>query len=597
MNKIDIDDIIYGAKGYVMYLNWQKKDFKEDIDFIMELQKDNIAEFWSASLFKWYPDLDRQYSKSLPEPERMKYIYDKMEKQSKIHAQEISKAISAFDKAWQPVSSKLNDIYSAAFFNNDCSKIFNNMTANVGLNPVCPRNVSDGSFDVFFKQTPDVAISTATHEMTHFIWFYFWRQYFHDNPQEYDAPHLKWLLSEIVVETINRNSEIHKLSQNNNKYIAYSYFYDMKINGELLFDTMKRLYMTCKTLQNFMEQSYKYCKENEKELREKIRVAETKVSAQKKENITDNQIKEQIKNILLQVQLKESESDNPNAELMELTKNYPEARYDERLFMVTGEQLFNSGFTMSCGHRAKLFCYINSKQKSPLDVKIMISTTADHFIDSWENHTLPCVKMSDGQYYAIDPGIVINENTPIEKLPIISKPVIVGKQVEHILQHFKDKQSKVMALMSWPEYEKQCSVFEKFLEIASERDDETKIIFSEIKQILEKGISNSIYKLCKETLAVNNVKLPIYVARFDNNDTWVLLKLKDGYYHLDLDRKYVVVQKQRYTKDKNAEYLEDLEDKRYKSKILWIKKPAEYIKWRDDIALKQNAYQELKCKK
>nr|MBQ0091197.1 hypothetical protein [Candidatus Enterousia merdequi] len=58
------------------------------------------------------------------------------------------------------------------------------------------------------------------------------------------------------------------------EYIAYSYFYDMTINGELIFCTMKQLYVNRKDIYDFMEQSYEWIKKNEPELRSKIAEAE-----------------------------------------------------------------------------------------------------------------------------------------------------------------------------------------------------------------------------------------------------------------------------------------------------------------------------------
>ena len=105
--------------------------------------------------------------------------------------------------------------------------------------------------------------------------FYFCQQHFKDNLDEYEFPNLKWLLSEIVVETIIRNSEIGKLIEFP-KWIAYPYFYDMEINGKLLFDTMKGLYLERKDIYDFMEKAYNFIQQNEPELRKKIDKAESK---------------------------------------------------------------------------------------------------------------------------------------------------------------------------------------------------------------------------------------------------------------------------------------------------------------------------------
>ena len=48
----------------------------------------------------------------------------------------------------------------------------------------------------------------------------------------------------------------------------------MKINDELVFDTMKKLYLSRKNIYDFLEKSFDWIKNNEPELRTKISKAE-----------------------------------------------------------------------------------------------------------------------------------------------------------------------------------------------------------------------------------------------------------------------------------------------------------------------------------
>ena len=50
----------------------------------------------------------------------------------------------------------------------------------------------------------------------------------------------------------------------------------MTINGELIFDTMKKMYLERKDIYDFMEKSSEWIQNNESELREKIAQAESK---------------------------------------------------------------------------------------------------------------------------------------------------------------------------------------------------------------------------------------------------------------------------------------------------------------------------------
>ncbi|MBO4626185.1 MAG: hypothetical protein J5679_02840 [Alphaproteobacteria bacterium] len=255
-----------------MKLDWQQKNFESDIDFILFHQQDDTPNWWRKRLFDVYIDLNYKYARSLPESKRFEYITKKMKTIANEQHDIINKSIKMFQKSWSVLAGKLNSAYAAAF-DNDCSGILNDMTANVGLNPICPRDITNHSFDVFYFFDPKYAMTVALHEITHMAWFHFWQKHFRDNPAEYDSPHLKWVLSEIVVETIIRNSKINDLVHEP-QYIAYSYFYDMHIGGELVFDKMKQLYLKRKDINDFMEKAYDWIKNNEKELRKKIADAE-----------------------------------------------------------------------------------------------------------------------------------------------------------------------------------------------------------------------------------------------------------------------------------------------------------------------------------
>lgn len=257
-----------------MKLNWQQKDFDSDLDFILFHQKDGTPIWWQKQLFQAYPDLDYEYALSLPESNRFEYISEQMKIQAEKRKSVVDNSIKIFSDKWSEISDKLNDVYSNTF-DNDCNNILNDMVANVGLNPICPRDIQNHSFDIYHYFDSQYAITTALHEITHFVWFYFWQKHFQDNSTEYDFPNIKWLLSEIVVETIIRNSEINNLIKQP-QYIAYSYFYDMTINGEFIFDTMKKMYLNRTDIYDFMEKSFNWIKNNESELREKIAIAESK---------------------------------------------------------------------------------------------------------------------------------------------------------------------------------------------------------------------------------------------------------------------------------------------------------------------------------
>ena len=266
--------IKFGCLGvYKMQLKWKQKDFNADLDFILFHQRDDTPSWWRKQLFNAYPELNYEQTWSLPQEQRFKYIAEQMKIQAKKRKEIINNSIKTFQRNWDAqIADKLNAAYASAF-DNDCTDVLNDMVANVGLNPICPRDIKSHGFDIYHYFDTQYAIQAALHEITHFVWFYFWQKQFLDDPSEYDFPQIKWLLSELVVETINRNSKINELAEAP-QYIAYSYFYDMDIGGEYVFDTLKHLYLERCDIYDFMEKAFDWIKSNEPELRKKIAEAE-----------------------------------------------------------------------------------------------------------------------------------------------------------------------------------------------------------------------------------------------------------------------------------------------------------------------------------
>ena len=116
------------------------------------------------------------------------------------------------------------------------------------------------------------AIGGGIHEIIHFIWFYVWNQLFGDNYDEYERPSLKWILSEMVVESVMRDerlSSINPYFPRENGGCVYPYFFDMMVDGKPILDTLDAMYRS-QNIEDFMRNSYAYCQEHEAEIREHI---------------------------------------------------------------------------------------------------------------------------------------------------------------------------------------------------------------------------------------------------------------------------------------------------------------------------------------
>ena len=277
--------------------------------------------------------------------------------------------------------------------------------------------------------------------------------------------------------------------------------------------------------------------------------------------LTDEQRIKSIKKILQMQRHPVHKDTGDKADiLISRTKNYPgttEKSTDfERFFAISGKDTYESGQQWSCGTEAKTFCYLNSilPKNEQLEVKIMISTHPNHLIDSMANHTLPCVKMGDGKWYALEPTSVAENrirHPMYPDIPFIMDELKVGNKIHHIKKGMVEKENppyEITAIMSWQEYEEKCSDFGTFLKYGSKRDKKTKTIVATIETVLQQinsnGKTGNVYAFC--TL-MGNSKLPIKVIKPKGYDfTELLLAINGEQYVFMPNHKYLMIRKSQY---------------------------------------------------
>ena len=119
----------------------------------------------------------------------------------------------------------------------------------------------------------------SLHEIIHYLWFDVWNRLFHDSYDEYETPSLKWILSEMVVESImadERLSSINPYFPREHGGCVYGYFQDMVICGRPVLDTLDQLYKENR-ITDFMKKAYAFCQENETAVRSHIAQAEQSI--------------------------------------------------------------------------------------------------------------------------------------------------------------------------------------------------------------------------------------------------------------------------------------------------------------------------------
>lgn len=238
---------------------------------IMEFQTEGESAFWSEPLYHFYPQIDKAYAARLSFSERKDYIERILRTVYVELENKITEKTALYAGRWSECKDQITAALSDAF-EVDCTNLFNDLRCNVNMNPICPRFLQERCFDVFYLNSEKGAIGTSIHELIHFVWFYVWNQLFEDSYDEYERPSLKWILSEMVVESVmkdTRLSTINPYFPREHGGCIYPYFFDMEVGGVLILDTLDEMYRS-QNIRDFMRNSYAYCQKHETEIRDHI---------------------------------------------------------------------------------------------------------------------------------------------------------------------------------------------------------------------------------------------------------------------------------------------------------------------------------------
>ena len=256
----------------VTYLN---PGFNHSIDSILLFQEEGATPFWSDTLFYFYPQISKEKINDLQPKDKKDYLVKELKTIWDDLTDELSGKVELYNEHFAKYHDQIEDALSDAFEINTRT-IFNDLVCNISLNPVCPRFLEKRYFDIFYKNSERGALGMALHEIIHYIWFYVWNNHFGDSYSEYDTPSLKWILSEMVVESImddERLSSINPYYPRENGGCVYPYFQNMIIQGKPILDTLREMYKE-NSLIRYMETAYSYCLENERAVRRHIEEAE-----------------------------------------------------------------------------------------------------------------------------------------------------------------------------------------------------------------------------------------------------------------------------------------------------------------------------------
>lgn len=252
-----------------MRVTYKNPGFKHSIDSIVLFLDD--TPYWYDSLFFFFPQLRKEKLASFTQNQAKEYLSTELKSVWYDLNDEINRKVELYNNHFDKYHEQIEAAFSEAF-EIDTRKIFNDVIGNICLNPISPRFLEERYFDVFYKNSEHGALGMSLHEMIHYIWFYVWNNHFGDSYSEYERPSLKWILSEMVVESImndERLASINPYYPREHGGCVYSYFQDMMIQEKPILDTLNQMYRE-NHMTDYMEIAYEYCVKNEAAIRQHI---------------------------------------------------------------------------------------------------------------------------------------------------------------------------------------------------------------------------------------------------------------------------------------------------------------------------------------
>ncbi|MDF2872237.1 MAG: hypothetical protein K0R05_3812 [Anaerocolumna sp.] len=218
-----------------MKLVYKNPRLEYSIDSILLFHEGGLSDFWTETLFEEYPKLDKNKFNTLTSLNRREYLREMLS--GILETNEMNEKIIRYQNYWDAnvinIQKALEDAFGIQLSNK-----FNNMVGNITLNPICPRFLESNTFDIYYLNSERGALGIALHEIIHFVWFHVWNSHFQDSKSEYEMPHLTWILSEMVVDTIMRHDKkLYSINPYFDEGCAYDYFYTMKIEKKPILET------------------------------------------------------------------------------------------------------------------------------------------------------------------------------------------------------------------------------------------------------------------------------------------------------------------------------------------------------------------------
>lgn len=144
----------------------------------------------------------------------------------------------------------------------------------------------------------------------------------------------------------------------------------------------------------------------------------------------------------------------------EYEKKYTTDDFDNLKFAMNGATVNKYRYYISCGNAATAFADLAKDKISSDKIMLLNSTCWNHLHDGMVGHTVPCIKMEDGNFYAIDPQKGLGENKTVKFIKFGQN---IGDTIYHILQGHKNKPYMITKFTTPQEYQKLSNSRDDFL--------------------------------------------------------------------------------------------------------------------------------------
>jgi len=165
-----------------MNVTFRNAGFEYSIESILLFQTEDTNSYWSDSLYYFYPEIN-QNIQTWKEREKEDYLRTSLRKIWDRVLPEIEAKECRYHEHFQKYRNQIEDALSDAF-ELDSRTMFNELLANITLNPICPRFLREEKFDLFYMNSERGALGITLHEVIHYFWFFVWNRHFRDSYDE-----------------------------------------------------------------------------------------------------------------------------------------------------------------------------------------------------------------------------------------------------------------------------------------------------------------------------------------------------------------------------------------------------------------------------